>query len=71
MLHNIVLFDLVLNMGPIYSYIYMIKQDIRIYIYVANSRPNAWNERAEIFCGHSWAAGGVIGGKEIQIYFYS
>ena len=34
-------------------------QDIRIY--VAYSRPNSWTDWAEIFCGHSWVAGGVIG----------
>ena len=40
----------------------MIKQDIRIYIYIyaAYSRPNGWTDWAEFFCGHSWVAGGVI-----------
>ena len=37
--------------------IYIIKQDIRIY--VPYSRPNGWTDWAEIFCGHSWVAGGL------------
>ena len=37
------------------------KQDIRIYIYVAYSRPNGWTDWADIFWGHSWVAGGVLG----------
>ena len=36
--------------------IYIIKQDIRIY--VAYSRPNGWTDWAEIFCKHSWMAMG-------------
>ena len=36
---------------------YIIKQDIRIYIYVAYSRPNGWTDWAEICCGHLWVAG--------------
>ena len=40
-------------------YIYIIKQDIRIYtIYVAYSWPNGWTDWAEICCGHLWVAGG-------------
>jgi len=42
-------------------YIFIIKQDIRIYIYyiyVAYSRPNDWSDWAEFFCEHSWVAGG-------------
>ena len=35
---------------------YIIKQDIRIY--VPYSWPNGWTDWAEIFCGHSWVAGG-------------
>ena len=38
------------------KYIYIIKQDIRIY--VPYSRPNGWTDWAEIFCGHSGMAGG-------------
>ena len=40
--------------------IHIIKQDIRIYIYiyVAYSRPNGWTDWTEIFCEHSWVAGG-------------
>ena len=44
-----------LNLSP-HSAIYIIKQDIRIY--VAYSRLNGWTDWAEFFCGHSW---GVIG----------
>ena len=51
-----------------HSYIYMIKQDIRIY--VANSRPNVWTDRAELFCGHSWAAGGVIGVWNLNLFIF-
>ena len=40
--------------------IYIIKQDIRIYIHVAYNRSNGWTEWAEIFCGHSGVAGGVL-----------
>ena len=40
--------------------IYILKQDI-MHIYVAYSRPNSWTEWADIFCGHSWVAGGVFG----------
>ena len=36
--------------------IYIIKQDIRIY--VPYSRPNCWTDWAEIFRGHSGVAGG-------------
>ena len=36
--------------------IYIIKQDIRIY--VPYSRPNGWTDWAEIFCRHSRVAGG-------------
>jgi len=39
------------------AYIYIIKQAIRIYIYVAYSRPNGWTGWAEIFCRHLWVAG--------------
>ena len=40
-----------------FMFIYIIKQDIRIYKYVAYSRQNGWTEWAETFCGHSWVAG--------------
>jgi len=40
---------------------YKIKQDIRIYIYVAYSQPNGLTEWADIFCGHSGVAGGGLG----------
>ena len=36
------------------------KQNTRIYIYVVYSRPNGWIDWADILCGHSWVAGGVI-----------
>ena len=42
--------------------IYIIKQDIRIY--VSYSRPKGWTELANIFCGHSWVAGGCYGLKK-------
>jgi len=35
-----------------------------VYIYVAYSRPNGWTDWAEICCGHSGVAGGVIGFKK-------
>ena len=35
---------------------YIIKQGIRIIIYVTDSRPNGWTDWAEILCGHSWVA---------------
>ena len=38
------------------SVIYIIKQDIRLY--VPYSRPNGWTDWAEFFCGHLWVAGG-------------
>ena len=41
----------------IYSFIYILKQDIRT-LYVAYRRPNGWTDWAEIFCGHSWVAAG-------------
>ena len=41
-------------------FIYIIKQDIRIY--VSNSQPNGWTDRVEFFCGHSGVLrGGVLG----------
>ena len=43
------------------DFIYIIKQDICIYIYVAYSRPNGGTEWAKIVCGHSWVAGDVLG----------
>ena len=40
-------------------------------MYVAFSRPNGWTDWAEIFCEHSWVAGG--GGcfklKKFDIFF--
>ena len=41
-------------------------QYIRIYIYVAYSRPNGWTEWAETFCGHSWG-----GCQRLKIDFFS
>ena len=41
------------------SIIYIIKQDIRIY--VPYSRPNGWTDWAENCCGNSGVAGGDIG----------
>ena len=38
------------------SKIYITKQDIRIHIYVAYSRPNGWIDWAGMFWGHSWIA---------------
>ena len=38
--------------------LFIIKQDIGIYIYVAYSRPNGWTE---IFCGRSGVARGCYG----------
>ena len=35
------------------TYLYIIKQDIRIYIYVTNSRPNGWTD---FLCGHTPSA---------------
>jgi len=40
----------------ILEYIYIKKLDIRIY--VGYSRPNGWTDWVEIFCRHSWVAGG-------------
>ena len=51
-----------------WSIIYIEKQDIRIYIYVAYSRPNGWADWAEFFCGNSWV-GGVVIGKKNRIFF--
>ena len=47
------------------------KQNTRIY--VAYSRPNGWTDWAEIFCGHSWVAGGCYRHKIhfFQFYFFS
>ena len=42
--------------------IYIIKQDIRIY--VPYSRPNGWTDWAEIFCVHSRVAMGVTKAKK-------
>ena len=47
-------------------YIYIIKQDIRIY--VPYSRPNGWTDWAEIFCGHSGVAGGCFRQKKSIIF---
>ena len=47
--------------------IYIIKQDIRIY--VPYSRPNGWTEWAKIFCGHSWVAGGCYRLKNQNFFF--
>ena len=45
------------------EYIYIIKQDICIYINVAYSRSNGWTDWAEFFVDtHGWL-GGVIGLK--------
>ena len=47
--------------------IYIIKQDIRIY--VPCSRPNGWTDWADIFCGHSWVAGGCYRLKKFKFFF--
>ena len=39
-----------------------------IYIYAAYSRPNGWTEWADIFCRHSWVAGGCFGLKIIGFF---
>ena len=52
-----------INIHLSHTYIYIIKQDIRIY--VPYSRPNGWTDWAEIFCGHSWLAGGCYRLKKI------
>ena len=42
-------------------------------MYVVYSRPNSWTDWAEIFCGHSGVAEGVIGKKNrtfFQIFFF-
>jgi len=49
------------------NYIYIIKQDIRIY--VPYGRPNGWTEWPEICCGHSWIAWGFYRLKEIVFLF--
>ena len=46
--------------------IYIMKQDI--HIYAAYSRPNGWTEWADIFCRHSWVAGGCFGLKIIGFF---
>ena len=38
-----------------------------VYIYVAYSWPNGWIDWAEIFCGHSWVAGGCYRLKKNSI----
>ena len=45
-----------------------IKQDIRIYIYVAYSQPNGWTDWVKTFCGHSRVAGGCLS-KKIIVFF--
>ena len=58
----------------IYSeYIYIIKQDICIYINVAYSRSNGWTDWAEFFCRHSWVAGGCNRFKKFDFlqFFFS
>ena len=44
------------TMNPVDQTIFIIKQDIRIY--VPYSRPNGWTDWAEILWGHSGMAGG-------------
>ena len=55
-----------------FLFIYLIKQDIRIYIYiyiyVAYSRPNGRTDCAETCCGHSGVAGGCYRLKEFEIF---
>ena len=59
-LENLLLRRLISSSAPasfqtkIDIYIYMIKNDI--HIYVPYSRPNGWTERDERFCGHSLEA---------------
>ena len=36
--------------------IYIIKQDILIYIHVSSGRPNGWTEWTDIFLRHLWVA---------------
>ena len=40
-----------------------------LYIYVAYSRPSGWTEWADIFCEHSWVAGGCYRLKKIRTFF--
>ena len=40
---------------------YRIAGQTFVYIYVAYSRPNDWTDWVEIFFGHSWVAGDVLG----------
>ena len=45
---------------------YIIKQDIRIHIYIAYSRPNGWTDMADFFL---WTRMGVIGLKNRKYFF--
>ena len=47
--------------------IYIIKQDIRLY--VPYSRPNDWTDWAESFCGHSGVAAGCYRLKKSVFFF--
>ena len=40
------------------------------HLFVAYSQPNGWTDWTEIFCGHSWLAGGVsvLGQKNVHIF---
>ena len=41
-------------------YLYDKTRHSLIYVCVAYSWPNGWTDWADIFCGHSWKAGGFI-----------
>ena len=41
----------------------------RLHTYIFYSRPNGLTDWAEIFCGHSWVARGVLGKKKIDFFF--
>ena len=55
----VVFFNLKIVFSIVSAIFYIIEQDISIY--VTNSRPNGSTKWADIFYGHSWLAGGVLG----------
>ena len=51
------------------TYIYITKQDIHIYMYVAYSRPNGQTDWADFLCGQSWVAWGCFRLKKSKFFF--
>ena len=44
--------------NTLHTHLFYIKTCNKTFIYVAYSRPYGWTEWTDIFCGHSWVAGG-------------